>query len=152
MNQAPLQCLKIDIIKEPVVIPAGRNTIVSRRLDGIFGPSDKDRPKHLPPVMQKELTLIEESYHLHEFRDPSGRFQDVNFLVKKDELGLFTQLHLVQTATMRTFVAEHEAKGYKEGLQKGHEAGYSEGKGWGKKDAIDAIKALPWWKRLFNNF
>lgn len=142
------QCIKIDIYKKEVTLPATANAITARRLNGVFYNKNKARPSYAPADNEPELEYIEEKYQLREFKDPSGTFYDANFLVKTDELGIFTQLLLLQSQNMRQMLEEYEVKGYKRGFDEGNKFGDANGRG----ALTQKIKALPWWKRLTNNF
>lgn len=149
----PITCTKIDIHKEQVKIPATSNAITTRRMAGIFDGPAKSRPKFMPPQpTADEPRMIEETYMLHKFTDPSGTFAPTNFLVQKNELGVFTQLLLVQSKEMRELVQKYESIADGTGYQRGLARGKIDGFEAGKSQARTAVKMLPWYKRLFNRF
>lgn len=158
MNTQNIPCVKIDILKEDIVLPATANIITARRLNNLFSTTPSNRPSYMPPMpeAEKEIEIIEDKYHLHKFTDPTGTFKPTNFLVKHDELGLFTQLLLVQSQNMREMV-ERENKiafegGWKAAIDQIVPGEVDHAKCEERKLTIADIKALPWWKRLFNKF
>lgn len=143
-----IEAYKIDIVKEHVSLPDTTKAITARRLTGLWPRDIGSMPKHMPRSPETEMSLVEEKYHLHKFNDPSGHFDNTNFLVKEDELGLFTQLLLLQTSNVKGMCEKFEREGY----EKGFKDGVFEGKYKMSQRKKEEWNAMPWYKRLFNKY
>lgn len=134
---------KIDIHKQLMDLPEGSDRFVCMefpKIDSFVHPNGRIE------FTQPDSATKIKTYHVVE-RHNKLQGQVRRYLVEVDERGIYNDLSQIADITLNNFIQ------YRENVLKTEAASKLQAELFHQKGAIiSAIKALPWWKRLFNKF
>ncbi len=133
-----MQVEKINITKELIDMPEGKDYMEYANI-----PNFREvMVEEVTPSMMASVSYQTEIWRVHEVAGPYGKAKR-KYLVKRGEQDLFTDLMEVTKGTLER---------WKQKIDKQWQRNIEDSVKTTMRETTEAIRDLPWWKRLFNKF